>query len=423
MEMMYYDDCELKAYDEKISIHFDWLSFTFPLPESNDITKVKKVSNILRTLCMKIGFEPDEVYPDKYPKNNYSNCFKIGQHIGFRYFGFFSKMNYLRELHDGSTRVESVETLQIEFTGQGCREIEERGKVDYNDLLRWFVVDLEGRARRVDIACDDTVGYLPITWIKNKIEISQDFTTRFRTPSGKVLPFSPSGSIDDGYSILFGSRNSTMMLLIYDKKKERAYREDPFMGDNWVRWELRFLGDKSQLAVDRYLDYSDNDMGNFYFENLTYMLQLKQKTFNNNPTDMLDKRKWDLDKRWQVFINNIRGVPLTMSKRNQTDIERKMAWRDYSLKRMHFQLDISESYDKKGEFFYSQIARFVHELEKEVDLIRDNKVKDSDLALINSSRIRRNPNSKPITKDDLGRYMIECIQLIDDLKKKYLYPF
>lgn len=423
MEMMSCDEIKLKAYDEDISLHFDWLSFVIPLYVADFALFQIRIADIIKKLCLYIGFSKEEIYEERIKKNNYEFCLKIGLHIAVRYGGEYSKMNYNHELEDGSCEVIRVPTMQIEFTGQGCREIEERGKIDYYELLRWIICDLEGHCRRLDLACDDKVGFLPISWVKAKIEVFKDFTTRFRTPSGRELPFFPTGSIEDGYSILFGSRNSTMMLMIYDKKKERAYREDPFMGENWVRWELRFLGEKSQLAVDRYLNFSDKDMGKFYFENLTYMLQIKQQTFNGLPTTMIDKRKWDLDARWDKFTNQIKGVPLTMTKLSSSDIDRKLRWRDKSLSRMHLQIDFAEAYDSKDNFMYSQVARFIHELEKEVWLIREGKVKDSDLALINAKRKKDDVNAKLIGYEDLDSYMQQCLELITYLKRQYEFPF
>lgn len=421
--MMKEESCKLGFVNEDISIHWDWISFTFPLWLDNRQYVGEKVSAILEKFCSLIGFSSEELRPEYSKKNNYEQCFKLGEHIAFRYGGESSKMKFQRET-DGEVIESEVESLQIEFSGQGCREVEERGVIDWNKLLAWFYNDLNGRARRIDIALDDKLGFLPISWVRDKIAVNKEFTTRFRKAQGKELPFMPSGTLQDGYSILFGSRLSTMMLLIYDKKKEREYRNDRFMGSNWVRWELRFLKDKADIAGNYYLKYSDADMGKFYMENLTQMLQIRTPLVNGRPTDIKQAKFWDLDPRWEKFTSSMQGIKLTCMKRESTTIDRKVAWRDYALSRMHVQLDFANAYDEKQhEYINPIIPRLVHELEQELKYIKEGKIDDADLAMINSHRRNIDPNAKLLTVSDLVEYTKEIENTIGELKETYQLPF
>ncbi len=403
---------DLSVVEEKVSLHFDWLSFTLPMYYEGDTDSEHVFEKLFPIFCDYLGYEIDELIVDPYPKNNYKKSYKLGEHISFRYGGQYTKMKYVVKDIDGAEEI-MVDSMQFEVTGQGLREIELRGIIDYIDFFHFLYVTCDGKCNRLDLALDDKIGFLSIDWIKNKIEAG-DYTTKFRTPVGRNLPYVPQGSLEDGYSITFGSRNSTQMMCIYDKKLERKFRGENYMGDNWVRWEIRFLGQKANMALDKFLEVGYAELGDFYYENLVELLQIRDRTKDTH------KDRWPINKKWLEFTKYTKGVPLKLSYNYFSSIDKKKAWRDYSLSRMHVLLDMSDCYNDDHQVFGLGIARLIHELEKQLDILEEEKIEMKDIALINNYRLQRDPNSKLLKVSDLFKYKLKLEAAIKHLKSAYI---
>ena len=59
----------------------------------------------------------------------------------------------------------------------------------------------------------------------------------------------PIGTIEDGLTIQFGSNNSETELVVYDKLLEQRRRNKISDKDYWVRYEMRFRGDKAERVI------------------------------------------------------------------------------------------------------------------------------------------------------------------------------
>lgn len=419
------DSCDLIIEDDNnISIHIDYLTCVIPLINKldKDIPANQVCNAIINDLVQYIGFNICELRESEFKDKNYDKCLMLGEHIKFSFFGEFTRRKININNDDGTISTYNVETLKIEMSGQACREFEERSNISFWDFCV-YLNSLDGRFSRLDLAADDKGGLLKIEWLKDKLVDKKEFTTRFRTSPGKEDPFTPYGTLGNGYSILFGGRSSTTALMIYDKKLERVYRNDSYLGRYWTRWELRFLHEKADYAVDNFIEHGVEGMGDFYFENLCYMITLRDPLIDGKPTKNSQKSMWDVNPLWLKFTNSIKGVPLTISKSRNLSVESKMSWRDYSLSRMHFLLDFAGSYNDKNEYMFNVVPRIVHELKQELKVLENDKFKSSDLAMVNAYRLSKDKDAKLLTVYDVQKYSEEIKISIKKLESYFTYPF
>ena len=153
----------------------------------------------------------------------------------------------------------------IEISGSGCRHFEMRGG-SWQELLFFLLDKVRCRFKRIDIACDDIDGYLNIDDIKDKI-YRQNFTSVFRGKkvNGKIGDEKYSLALDEeyeddldernqthifdtraGYTCTFGSRSSSILLNIYDKKAERSSKNIVSGVNSWIRFEFSLTKEKCE---------------------------------------------------------------------------------------------------------------------------------------------------------------------------------
>ena len=115
----------------------------------------------------------------------------------------------------------------LNMSGQGCRRFETSGTGDYEGIFADVAANPESmNITRLDIACDDTDGWLPLELIAQKVR-DREFVSRFEswniTESNK------------GLTVQHGSNSSDALIRIYDKARERGFDD----GRHWVRCELQ----------------------------------------------------------------------------------------------------------------------------------------------------------------------------------------
>lgn len=111
----------------------------------------------------------------------------------------------------------------LEMSGQGCRAFETLGHGDYEHLFR-IVKDAGDQMKitRLDVAFDDHTGILDID------EIIRDTLSGYYVAKAKSWECIQSSK---GTSVIIGSRQSPVLIRIYDKAAERGYKEGSTRGD------------------------------------------------------------------------------------------------------------------------------------------------------------------------------------------------
>lgn len=122
----------------------------------------------------------------------------------------------------------------LELSGQGCRCFETIGHGDYEWLLG-YVLDHpdDMNITRLDIAYDDHSGILDINQITQDT-LSVEYVSKAN--SWECVQSSK------GMSVVIGSRQSPVLIRIYDKARERGLTD----GTHWIRVELQLRDDRAK---------------------------------------------------------------------------------------------------------------------------------------------------------------------------------
>ena len=129
---------------ENIEIKIDYFSATFPLDCDADDSIMFKVHEMVKLMAQYLNVKNFEIAKSKYAQNNFNYQYQLGEHIILRLDG---------PMNDCYQR-----TCHLELKGEGCRDFEIRNpKKTWSNFLL-FMVQLNARFKRIDIAIDDYSG-------------------------------------------------------------------------------------------------------------------------------------------------------------------------------------------------------------------------------------------------------------------------
>ncbi len=132
----------------------------------------------------------------KFATNNFNYQFSLVEHIILRL--------------DGPMNDCYQKTCHLEMKGEGCRDFEKRNPDKNWVNLIYFMVKLNARFKRIDIAIDDFKGeYVTKGWLLERINKEQ-FTYVFRSEPN------PLGTLKNGLIIQFSSNESKVELAKID---------------------------------------------------------------------------------------------------------------------------------------------------------------------------------------------------------------
>ncbi len=104
---------------------------------------------------------------------------------------------------------------------------------------------------RLDLAVDDLgANYFTVRDVREFLE-RQEVVSKFRTY--RDVYESTFTNENTGHTIYFGSRQSEVMLRVYDKQLEQnrnAADPESMTNDPWIRWELELKNDRANIAAD-----------------------------------------------------------------------------------------------------------------------------------------------------------------------------
>ena len=115
-----------------------------------------------------------------------------------------------------------------------------------------------GWLTRFDLAVDDYgAEYFTVEDVRDYLE-RQEVVSKFRSYRD-VCESKLTGECT-GHSLYFGSRQSEVMLRIYDKQLEqnkKAVDESEFVSDPWIRWEFEIKNDRANIAADMLVQHKE----------------------------------------------------------------------------------------------------------------------------------------------------------------------
>ena len=271
---------------ENIEIKIDYFSATFPLDCDADDSIMFKVHEMVKLMAQYLNVKNFEIAKSKYAQNNFNYQYQLGEHIILRLDG---------PMNDCYQR-----TCHLELKGEGCRDFEIRNpKKTWSNFLL-FMVQLNARFKRIDIAIDDYSGKdVTLGWLYEKFS-KRRYTSVFRSP------VAPHGSLDTGLTLQFGSNESPIELVIYDKLAERKKRKKECDKTYWVRYEMRFRNDLAERIAHQLIatlkgdDYATK-FSTFTFEQLYRIIDIKEE----NNYSIQNQKKAKTDPRWLAFLDNV----------------------------------------------------------------------------------------------------------------------
>ncbi len=189
-------------------------------------------------------------------------------------------------LYDGRLNENGEDDMGIcvEISGQGCRALESFGNIEWFPFISFLLDEFnEFKVTRLDVAYDDHTGILD----KFRLKLDTDdgnYRSKFR--SWEILYGSR------GFSIYHGSKQSQVMIRIYDKAAERGLLD----GTHWIRVEVQLRDDNATGALRAYLD--NGNIGSVFSGILvTYLVYCEESDDSN-------KSRWTVADYWSHLIQD-----------------------------------------------------------------------------------------------------------------------
>lgn len=362
---------------EGVHIIIDYLSVSFPFKNFNDDLEKSVVEQTVWMISSFMGFDKSEIVEEEYATSRYKYQYQIGDNIILRLIG--------PELKNG------LPSCHLELRGQGCREFENQGEKTFYDLIHFLVIRLNGNVTRIDIAIDDYEGqYCTIAKIKQALD------TRFYTTSFRIKTYELHGSNEKGWSLQFGSHQSSQMLVIYDKLKEQLTKGIDCEQTFWTRYELRYKKDKAYNVCLNLLEHQE-DFQSYVYGLLLDMIDLKvPNNYDENHQYEADTISW-----WNDFLNNVKKSEIIKYKTKSTTLQRYLEWIQPILG-LYFVFRYQYNNRNMKKF----LLTFLDDSKESLEHIDSRKLKKINDYL-------KSTNQTPIDKNDIAKILNEIIYYIE----------
>lgn len=162
------------------------------------------------------------------------------------------------------------------------------------------VIKMIGHVTRLDLAIDDKENpHYTLPELQEVLE-EQRFVSKFRTWR-MIKDCTTSGQLT-GATLYLGSRQSDIMLRIYDKQLEQIAKGiEGAVGVSWVRWEMELKNEYANLALTDLLE--GKDVGSLCFGILSNYFRI----INNDDSN---KSRCSMDVKWEKFLGEVAKVQL-----------------------------------------------------------------------------------------------------------------
>lgn len=176
----------------------------------------------------------------------------------------------------------------LEMSGQGCRCFEDVGHGDYDFLLKLALDNPEQmKITRLDVAYDDHSGVLDLD------EIIRDTLRENFVAKANVWECIQGSK---GNSVIIGSRQSAVLIRIYDKARERNIKD----GSHWIRVELQMRDDRCKEFVKLPFGVGESFVGVL----LNYLRYVVPDEADTN------KWRWPLTDYWANLVADASGISI-----------------------------------------------------------------------------------------------------------------
>jgi phage replication initiation protein len=289
---------------------FDWLSFTVPVKNYNDLS-LRGVRSFLKEVGLDFNFEPR-----KKGAYGYLNSLSYANAINVLYTDlehpFINSDDRLKQALDMG--------IHIEMTGQGCRYfegVENYDWVEFFNLLR----SLGAKFKRLDIALDDYKKMIKFSTVKEKIRSGEVVSLSrkrdvIETKITQKEEFNNKGD-SKGLTVYFGTRASNIYIRFYDKKKEQEGKGIKVDVSSWQRYEIVLRNEKATDFIERFCEGETFDT--LYLGVLSGAIRFIDKGTDSN------KARWETSPFWIEFLRGAEAIKLK-SHKVTPDIGKTINW-------------------------------------------------------------------------------------------------
>lgn len=310
MELNNYETNRSEIVENGLVIGIDWLSFTLPPDESLSVADTSFL----------LGFHPDDFTMSSKGAN------------GYRTMHILSGAN-LRILSNGNKEM----GIHVDVSGSAISTLLSawRKKITHStpfgtdavslpDFTYTVLLDLldtlfkmHASFTRIDLSIDD-IGchYYSCDDVLRLIENKQ-LISKFRKCNVHYSRLLSNGT-KQGDTIYLGSRQSEIMLRIYNKSLEMEHKHNTHFPYKWVRWEVELKKDRANQAVKRLLETLNISQ---------IALGILKNYVRFIVHDSPNRFTCSTDSTWDSFLNNLDGVSLYIPDTPKT-IEDTKKWID-----------------------------------------------------------------------------------------------
>ncbi len=188
-----------------------------------------------------------------------------------------------------------------------------------NDIMLEFLQQIRriGWLTRFDLAVDDLgAEFFSLDDVCGFLK-RQEVVSKFR--KYKVVNESTLAGEATGYTVYLGSRQSEVMLRVYDKQLEqnqKAESEDVMHPEAWVRWELELKNERANIAAD--LLVSGKDLGLIVMEILNNYVRIVELDDSN-------RSRCSVHPLWEKFTEAVGKLSLFVKEQEKT-LKEKRRW-------------------------------------------------------------------------------------------------
>lgn len=186
-------------------------------------------------------------------------------------------------------------------------------------IMLEFLGDIKriGWLTRLDLALDDLGGqFFSVEDFRKHLD-NLEVVSKFRTFRDVYESTFTRESI--GHTIYLGSRQSEVMLRIYDKQLEqnrKIEKEEDFIKTPWVRWELELKNQRANIAADYLIKRMS--LGEVVTEILNNYVRIVTLDDSN-------RSRCSINPVWERFISTVKKLVLYVEEAKKT-IEEKRKW-------------------------------------------------------------------------------------------------
>ncbi len=184
------------------------------------------------------------------------------------------------------------DTMYIEISGQGCRELEKIHNIKVQNGWTNLLEELQGTGAkfcRIDFAFDDFLGLISYSRILRKIK-SKSVLGCFRK-ARKTEEIRLSDATITGTSLMFGGKESDYAVKVYDKNLETGTADG-----QWTRLEVTGRKSHAQLLVLAFIEGGYSPI----------LSDLRQRlSFRVPSTSDTNKARWKECDWWLRFVRSV----------------------------------------------------------------------------------------------------------------------